>query len=455
MRSGRGAAAGIVPAAALAVGLFQPSAARGAEPLLLRAAAAEALGKNPGLLGAAAEVEIAEAARHEAVSSFFPRVVASGGVTHGDDPVYVFGSLLRQGRLAQRHFDPAFLNDPEPLRNWRLGLDATWRVFDGFRRLAGSARAGEDVLRAASTLSEAQQRTLAATVAAYWGAVVAERRREVAASSVRAAEAEAGALRDRFDQELVVRSDLLSAEVRLAELRAQLLEADGSAVTAREALGAVLGRPGAELPPLAAELPHRELPPGTLEEAIATGLLARGELAAAEAARRGAELGVRAAEGDLLPKVDAFASWEWNAERTGDDWGRDRTVGAVLTIPLLEPGRLSRVRAARAAATAAKARADGARDRVRYEIVSAWNRASAARERVAVAGKAAEQAAEADAILADRYREGLTTIGERLRGEAALLGARLALLSARHDAVVFGAELLRATGGLKNVDDVD
>ena len=92
------------------------------------------------------------------------------------------------------------------------------------------------------------------------------------------------------------------------------------------------------------------------------------------------------------------------------------------------------------------------RDKVVMETVTAWNRANAARQEVDVATTAVSQAESASRIVQDRYENGLTTITEVLRAQTALLGARLALLAARHQTITGYAELLRSTGGLRDID---
>jgi outer membrane protein TolC len=92
------------------------------------------------------------------------------------------------------------------------------------------------------------------------------------------------------------------------------------------------------------------------------------------------------------------------------------------------------------------------RDKVVMETVTAWHRANAARQQLEVAATAAQQAEAAARIVQDRYENGLTTITEELRAQTALVGARLALLAARHQYITGYAELLRATGGLHDID---
>jgi Outer membrane protein len=92
------------------------------------------------------------------------------------------------------------------------------------------------------------------------------------------------------------------------------------------------------------------------------------------------------------------------------------------------------------------------RDKVVMETVTAWNRENAARQQLDVATTAVGQAEAAARIVQDRYENGLTTITEMLRAQTALVGARLALLAARHQTITGYAELLRSTGGLRDID---
>ena len=90
-------------------------------------------------------------------------------------------------------------------------------------------------------------------------------------------------------------------------------------------------------------------------------------------------------------------------------------------------------------------------DRVRYQVVRAYEAYRSASERVGVAEKAVGQAKEALRIVRDRYKEGLTTITEVLRAETAYLQARLWVLAARYQQITGCADVLLQTGRLEDV----
>lgn len=416
---------------------------------------AEALAKNPAVTAHDARRQMAEAGLREAQSTALPRVDASQTILRSDNPVFVFGSLLEQGRFAARHFDPAFLNDPDPLTNFRFGLNLRYAVFDQLRRRDAEAQARNAVEQAGLGGEEARQWIRSQAIARFYGLLLAEKKRDVAAEAVRSAEADAAAMRDRYEQGLLVESELLAAEVQLASFRQQLIEAEGDMAIARAALATLMQRPATE--PLAAggaipETIFDESPlDHALDGALAAALAQRASIAIARAESENAKIRIAGARNTRLPRVDAFASFGASAG-SFDEIGSDSALGVVVSLDLFDAGRAARIASARAALEGAQAAEQMARDAVTMEVVTAWNRVRAARERIGVAAKSAERASAASRIVRDRYENGLTTITEHLRAQTALVMARLDLLAARYDHIVGQAELLRATGGLKHVE---
>jgi len=417
-----------------------------AQTLTLRDAAAEALRANPQIVAAASDVDAARARRDEARAAWWPVVDASANRTRSDNPVFVFGSLLEQGRFAPRYFDPSFLNDPGTFRNDRVSVNARYTLFDQLRRIDATKQADRNITRAERIGDETRQQILSDVVARYYGLAVAQQRRVVAAEAVRAAEAAAKATRDKAEQGLVVDSDRLAAEVQLAQFRQEEIAAAGDADVARAALAMTLHR--SLMAPIGIDgtLPDKSFAAIDLATATNDALQSRGDVASAEAARDAAELQLRTARGSLLPSLDAFASW--GASRGNPD----HAVGVVASIDLFNRANGARIAQAKAGLEGARAMEAITRDKVVMETIAAWHRESAARQQLDVAKAAVGQAEAAARIVGDRYENGLTTITELLRAQNALVQARLALLAARHQTITGYAELLRSTGGLRDIE---
>ena len=433
-----------------AVSLLIASAAAAA-PLTLRDAAAEALSRTPQVAAAASETDAARARLGQARATWLPVVDATANSSRSNNPVFVFASLLEQGRFGPQHFDPNFLNNPPAFRNDRLTLNVRYAFFDQMRRYDMTAQAKHGVTGALTAAEETRQRILSDVIARYYGLTVAEERRAVAGEAVRAAEAAANATRDKVAQGLVVDSDRLAAEVQLAQFKQQEIEAAGDAAVAGAAMAMTLERPLTQPIAVDAGLPDKTFPQIDLAAATRDALSTRGELASARAARATAELQLRTARRSVLPRLDGFASWGASGS-TFTSRNSDHTMGLIASIDVFDAGKYARISVARAGVDGAKAVEAMMRDKVEMETVSAWHRVNAARQQLEVASTAAEQAAAAARIVHDRYENGLTTITEELRAQTALVGARLALLAARHQYITGYAELLRSTGGLHDID---
>jgi len=435
--------------AAAAVFLAFTSAAA-AQSLTLRDAVDEALSRNSAIASADASRRIAAAREQEARAVRYPRVDVTESATRGNNPVFVFGSLLEQGTFAARHFDPAFLNAPDALTNYRVAATARVVLFDALRTSTAIRQAHNGTERAAAEMEEARQQVRAQAVTAYYAVVVAEKKRSVAQDAARAAEADAKATRDRFEQGLLVESDALAADVQLATFRQRVIAAEGELAIARAALATLLQRPWSDSIGIAGILPDMRIDPGTLDDAIGRAIARRAPPKIAASNTSDAQLGLSVTRATALPRVDAFGTFGASGGTFGNRNG-DHTAGVVVTLELFDPGRPARLAAARAEIDAARAGEQTARDRVTMEVITAWHRLRAAEGMASVAEAATGQAETAERIVRDRYAEGVVAITEHLRAHTALVAMRFDLLAARYERVAAYAELLRATGDLDDV----
>ena len=421
------------------------------QSLSLGNAVEQTLARNPAIAATAARKDAAAAREAEARAGRYPRVEVSESATRGNNPVFVFGSLLEQGEFAPRHFDPAFLNAPDPMTNFRAALTARFAVFDRFQTSNAVRRGRNGVSRAEIELEEVRQRLRSETIARFYGVTVAEERLRLANEVVRVAEGDAKAARDRFDQGLLVESEPLAADVHLASLRTRALAAGGEVEVARAALATLLQRPLHETIAVDGTLPLLRVDPLPLDDVIARAIANRAPVKLATSAKSDALLRLAAERASVLPRVDAFGSFGASGGTFGSR-NADHTAGVIVTIDLFDRARPARIAAARAESEAVSAAETIARDAVTMESIAAWHRLRVARETASVAAGAVGQAQSAARIVRDRYEQGLTTITEQLRAQTTLVSARFDLLAAQYETVLAHAELLRATGDLHDVE---
>src|SRR6266702_4330995 len=164
-----------------------PAAAAQSAPLTLSGAVSIALEKNPAKKLAAADLASASAGVDLARSGFMPRISFSETAPRGNDPVYAFGTRLRQGRFSAGDFALDRLNYPDPISNFSSRIGGEWNLFNSFqsRYQFRSARASRDA--AQQQLSRADQEIIFKVVRAYYGALFAKRYLDVAQQSLASA----------------------------------------------------------------------------------------------------------------------------------------------------------------------------------------------------------------------------------------------------------------------------
>jgi outer membrane protein TolC len=414
----------------LTLGLAAP-AGLAAQQLTLADALARAETTGYANRGARAQASAEQARAFGALQGMLPTLRVEGGWVRTTDPLGAFGSLLRQRAVTPAAFEPAALNDPAARSNWSAGLVAEVPLFNADAWAARSAaRAGARAAAASADWTGATTRLQ--VVQSYYGARLAS---EVVLT-LEVAEAMAAAhvheANSRLEQGMVTRSDLLLAQLRAGEIRAQLIGARAQAGLARRQLALVLGVPTDTAFALPDSLPSAERIRGVAEVLSHGALAGRADVESAKAAAEAAGRDVLRATGRFLPRLSAFARYDWNDPTTPFHGQRSWTIGVMASWTLFGGfSEIGDVRGARARATAARAMAEAAQGQAALEVSTRESDVTVALARLAIAEQAVDQAREAHRIVARQYTGGLAGITDLLGAQAAETQTRLGLAQAR------------------------
>lgn len=390
-------------------------------PLSLQQAASIALEKNPLRKAALADTKAASTGVREAQSFLMPHLMFSELGTRGDDPVYVFGSKLRQQHFTTSDFELNKLNTPLPFGNFTTRLGGTWTLFDSFASWHGVSRAKEMNTAATRQLERTDQEIVFRVVQSYYGVLLAAKQLEVAEQAEKTAKSIMDRSQVRYDAGLVVESDLLSAKVRLASREQELIRAQNNLALARVQLNTAMGVPADAQYQLADPLAERTLSFALLPDLEQKALATRPDLKRIEAQQSAQELSVAIAKSSFGPRLNAFAGWEMDNPTFLAGGGGNNWLGGIeLQIDLFQGGA-KRAALSRERATAEKIAAlkQAAMDAVRLEVRQAYYDQDASRQQVQVARTAIAQAQESLRINQDRYDGGLLTITDLLGAEEA------------------------------------
>ena len=418
--------------------------------LTLPVAVEVALRTHPLVRATASGRELAEAQVQGARAGRFPVLQFSETLLRGNNPVFVFGSLLEQARFGPQNFDPRFLNNPDSLTNYRTSFTFRMPVFDQRQTSVRVAQAEVRREQADKRTEQVAQQIRFEVLRSFYGVLLAQAEKEVADEAVRLAEADVKRSRDRADAGMAVVADLLAAEVQLADFRQQQIRAEGEIATSLAALNTAMGLPIETPQQVSGALADRAFVLAGREDLIRQAESNRPDLANAGLALREREKQVEGARAEFLPRVDVFSTYGLSGRNLWSGSG-DYAVGASLTFNLWDAGRKARIEEARAAERLAENQQQALTSQIRLEVVRAHQQYLTARERLAVAERVISHATEALRIVQDRYNEGLTTITEVLRAETALVRARTNVLAARYEYYVGYANVLLTTGSLLDV----
>ena len=433
----------MLPTATLLGLLAAPPAV--AEDLTLANAMARARAGAREVVAARARAEVGAQRLREARAHRLPRISLQEVWMRTDSPADAFGLLLNQERFSLADFAAGDPNDPEPTENALTRLELSLPLYTGgelssrIRQAQLASLAGDD--RAAW----AEEAAALAAAEAYIRLAQAREQVALLEASLETVRAHVALARAYVEQGMLVRSELLRAEVEESRLADLLRQAQGQARVAEAALALRLAAN------LSSSWRLEALPdPAPLDDDLETwlaGAESRRDLAAARRMLAAGELEARARRAALLPRVGLVARQDLNDTSPFGASGDSTAIMAMASVDLFSGGRH------RAAAAAAASEAQAARSEVeqfgagiRLAIRDAYERAASARQRHETARDAQQAAREVERITRERFAQGVVKTIDLLDATTQRREAEMRELVARAEAHLAGFALAVQAG---------
>ncbi|MBW4028024.1 MAG: TolC family protein [Acidobacteria bacterium] len=445
MRSYYPLRAGIVLALFVYGGLAAPAQQ---SSLTLSQAVAIALKVNPDKQLTRDSVDAARLDAQTARTMLLPKLNFSESATRGNDPVFVFGSKLRQQIFAQSDFAPNSLNRPIPINDFATQFSGTWTAFDSWHTQFEIHKTDLLARSASASASRSDQEIVLRTIQAYESILFSLRQIDVVQHDVGTAQALLDASQTRVEAGLAVDSDRLTANAYLAERQQELLSAQGSTEVAWAELEAALGESipadRRQLMPLS----EREFADLPLQDQVAAALKARADRESLQLQGDAARSAVQAAKSAFGPQINTYGTWEMDKGSFAGSGGNNWVAGAELRIDILPAAKRQNLAAAKIAldrTDAAKAAADRT---IQLQVTRAYYEHHTAGQMLLVAKASMNQADEGLRILQERYAAGLATMTDLLRTEDAARQSRASYWQAVFSSTLTYAALKFADGTL-------
>ncbi|AWN38299.1 TolC family outer membrane protein [Methylobacterium radiodurans] len=426
--------AGLAVTAGLTAGLPGQAAAESLESALAKAYAG-----NPQLNASRALTRVRDEDVAIAQSGYRPTVGINvqAGVTQTEG-----NTLSAQSITGGAGRSIAILTKPAT-----AGITINQNLFNGFQTDNNTRRAESGVYSQRETLRFTELSTLYSAVQAYMNVLSDTATLELRRNNVEVLEEQLRQTRDRFNVGEVTRTDVAQAEARLAGARAEVSAAESQLRTSIGVYRQIIGVDPRQLAP---GRPLDRYVPASLDAAIAIGLKEHPQILSALHAVDASEAQVKVLEGALAPQLSVQgAVQQFYDQQLPNTQGVAASILGRLTIPIYQGGQeYAQIRQAKETVGQTRIQAEFVRDQVRAQIVSFWGNLEAAKARV-IASQAQVQANEVALNgVREEARVGQRTTLDVLNAQQELLNARVNLIVAQRDRVIFSYGVVQSIGRL-------
>jgi outer membrane protein TolC len=417
---------------AVVLAVLSAGAARAQSPISLGEAMSRARDGAREVTAAKARQSAATARARQASASRLPSLSLSETYIRTDSPAESFALQMNRKEFSFPGFAGSDPNEPGWSGTAITRLEAQAPLFTGGELSGRIAQARSAADAAGSQALWAADSAALAAGEAWVMLAEAEEFVSLLTKSRDTVKAHVELAKSYVEQGMLVRSELLRAEVELARVEDMLEDAKGKARVANANLAFRIGVAQDSTWQLA-PLPE----PKPLEgdaAAWVSSAASRKDLSAARSLLRAGELEEKVKKAAWFPKVGVSARWDLHDKNLFGASGSAGTVMAFASVNLFQGG------ADKAALVAARedaraGREDVARfaDGVALEVRQAYEEAATARARHATAVKALASARESERITDERFRSGVVKTIDLLDAATARREAETRELVARAD----------------------
>lgn len=405
-----------------------------------------ALANNPELNIMQARIEQANAQLGESLASFYPQIKTSLSYQHSNNPAQAFAMIIAQRRLDMQSGN---FNNPGFVDDYRPQVSASYSLFRGGQDYYNSQAAELNSEAAELEKSAARNRLVNHVTAAYYGELAAMDANIISQRSIESVQSQLHQTQLAYEAGTVLKSDLLSLQVQLAEAQDAHIHAANAIELAQNMLKTLLGLDANDsftINPTA----NKSLPqsPASFEQLLNQALAQHPELKAAEKRVAIAEQQLSAAKAAHLPKADAFVSYGSDSKDLTYNSNRDNlTAGVMVEMDVFSGfATQEKINKAEHQLTAAKESARQSRLQIENDLKAAQLKLQEALHRAEVSNTASQAAEEALRLVNQQRQAGVVTVSRYLETQVALEKALSRQVSARFDALRAEAALKQAIG---------
>ncbi len=345
-------------------------------------------------------------------SVFLPNVSVSYTGIATNSPLMAFGSKLNQQIVTANDFDPSLLNNPDNINDFSTKIEFQQPLInlDGFQQRKAARSKMEAVELQGTRTKEYLQFKVEK---AYMQLQLAYKVVDVLNKALASATANKKLAENSLAQGYLQKADVLAADVRVTEVRNQLVSAKSNVKNASNYLSFLLNSKDDTilLPTDSLNANHSKELPSSVPES-------RADIKAMGMASEARESMYKANRMNFLPRLNAFGSYELHDSQILKGGGDGYLIGAQLSWNLFEGfKKFGRTQKSKAELDISNLQYDQYISQSQLELNKAIRMYEDARNSLALSQLALEQSRESLKIRTNRFEQGLGKSADLLMAE--------------------------------------
>lgn len=389
--------------------------------ITLNEAITEAQKNSKDLRLALIDESIASEQLKQTNSFFLPQISASYSGMATDNPLNAFGLKLQQQRIASSDFDPSLLNHPSNTYGVAALLEVKQPLLNVdllYRRKAADRQSMLYRYKA----QRASEYVTFEVQKAYMQLHFAYQAEKVVKQALSTAQAIYSLTKDRYDQGLLQKSDLLNAQVQVAAIEAKVADASSAILSSSGYLALLIGA-------------ERSVLLKTVEDShvVSTdqGLVlsdSRADFLAISSAIDASRFAYKMTQASLLPRINAFASYQLSGSGFSGLGSGAYFAGVTLSWNIFSGLQVRhQVKEKRLVASKLEIQLEQQKDQAALEVDKTARGVVDARLKIEQYRVAVDHSEESLRITNNRYERGLVSTTDVLQSQSQLAAQQLSL----------------------------
>jgi len=384
-----------------------------------------AIQNNKQVVIAKTDEAIAKSNFNQSEAIWLPNLNLSHTAYSTNNPLNVFGFKLQQAGVQQADFNPTLLNNPNNYSNYNTQVALQQPIINVdalYMRKAAKAQVGMYAAQAQRTIEAIKMQV----VQTYLYLEFTYKYEQVTIEGLKTIQSIYKFTKDRFNQGMMQKSDLLNVEVQVQAAELQYSQAKSQIENISDQLSVLMG---AQKGVVFTTQNYTLGAQADESDSVSSG---RSDIRALNAAINGYDMAIKSTQMGWMPRLNGFANYNINDKSISIDGAKSYIAGVQLSWDILKGNQLNRkVATQRLEKTKVQEQLNSQLENGAAEIRKTKRAIIDANYKIKQQKSSVQQSEEALRILQNRYEQGLVSTNDILVAQTQLSQQKLFLAQAQ------------------------